>query len=559
MNDIIRPILSTYRAYVNMTRLRRIVSVLFRNGLGMFFDHFAELVPMKLRRRPDIETKSLAERVRMTLVELGPTFVKLGQMLSIRPDTVGDEFAAELSKLQDQVPPFPFSEVKSVIERELGAPLTELFKSFEEEPSAAASMAQGHRAVLPDGTAVFVKVCRPGIHKSVKTDLDILNYLAAYAHENYPELRYLMLPRVIEQFRAALLEELDFNNERGNMKHFARQFAKNEDLVVPAVYDRWCSSQVLTMEFIDGIKADNVEELRAKGYDLKRLAEIGSRISLEEYFTFGFFHADPHPGNIFVLPGHKLAYIDFGLCGRVTSEERELFCRTLLSVIDRDERRATQMLLKLTVYEQEPDCDELECALGEFIDRNFYGSLRDLDVPGAIRQIYEICNRFKIALRPHVYLLLKSVGMSDNLGRLWDPDYDLESHLKPFVTAGIIPKPENVKAVLHSLLADALNFKGDISHIPGAIRRFWNELMAGRLHFRLGLDDCEKFIRSYNHGQNRRAVATISAGAMLSSALLLAAKFPPLWGEVSIVGAAGLLFSGILAAAIAIDIIRFDK
>ena len=235
MGSLLVPIVKTYRYFANMNHVRRILTVLFKNGLGMFFGGFRWLVPRRYSKSATSDT--FPQRIRKTLVELGPTFIKLGQMLSTRPDVVGMDYVNELSKLQDDVPPFAFSEVKAIVERELGKPLNELFREFEEAPCAAASIAQGHRAVLLDGTVVFVKVQRPNIRKQVLADIDVLRFLSRSVNENFPNLRYLLLPRLVDQFRSAILEEMDFNIERGNIKHFARQFANEKVLVVPRVWD----------------------------------------------------------------------------------------------------------------------------------------------------------------------------------------------------------------------------------------------------------------------------------------------------------------------------------
>lgn len=560
MGSLLVPIVNTYRYFANMNHVRRILTVLFKNGLGMFFGGLRDLVPHKYTEqvRPEEHPEVLPSRIRKTLVELGPTFVKLGQMLSTRPDVVGAEYAEEFSKLQDAVPAFPFAEVKEIVERELGRPMAEVFREFSEEPSAAASIAQGHRAVLLDGTVVFVKVQRPEIRKKVLADIDVLRFLSRHLDEHFPNLRYLLLPRLVEQFRTSMLEEMDFNIERGNIKHFARQFAKEEALVVPRVWDDYSTSQILTMEWIDGIKGSHFEEICQSGCDLVKLANDGAELALKQFFTYGFFHADPHPGNLFVLPNNRLCYIDFGLCGRITEQERSLFCRMLMSVLERDERHVARMLLKLTVYEQEPDLDDLECALGEFIDRNFYGEIRDLDVPGALRQLYELCHQFKLSLKPHIYLMVRAMGLSDNLGRQLDPTFDLQAHLRPYIQRTVLKQLDLTKSA-HRHLEEIVDLRDNLVAMPGLFRSFFNQLMGGRMVLRHSLDDRDEFLRFYLHAQNRRTVATCAAGTMVSSALLILAKVPPLWHGASVWGELGFLCSILMLAVLAFDIFRVDK
>ena len=560
MGSLLVPIVKTYRYFANMNHMRRILTVLFKNGLGMFFGGLRDLVPRKYTEsvHSDERQETLPVRIRKTLVELGPTFVKLGQMLSTRPDVIGAEYVAEFSKLQDEVPPFSFDEVKEIVERELGCPLTEIFREFSEEPSAAASIAQGHRAVLKDGTVVFVKIQRPEIRKKILADIEVLGFLSRHVDEHFPNLRYLLLPRLVEQFRTSILEELDFNVERGNIKHFARQFANEKALVVPKVWDEFSTGQVLTMEWIDGISGNRFEELRQSGCDLVKLANDGAELALKQFFTYGFFHADPHPGNIFILPGDRICYIDFGLCGRITDQERSLFCRMLMSVLERDERHVARMLLKLTVYEQEPDLDDLECAVGEFIDRNFYGEIRDLDVPGALRQLYELCRQFRLSLKPHIYLMVRAMGLSDNLGRKLDPSFDLQAHLRPYVQATVL-RQLDIRKSAHRHLEELVDLRDNLAAAPGVLRSFFAQLMGGKLVLRHSLDDREEFLRFYLHAQNRRTVATCAAGTMVASALLMLAKIPPIWHGASVWGELGFCLSILMLAVLAFDILRVDK
>ncbi|MBQ4479057.1 MAG: AarF/ABC1/UbiB kinase family protein [Victivallales bacterium] len=556
MGSLLVPIVKTYRYFANMNHVRRILTVLFKNGLGMFFGGFRWLVPRRYSKSATSDT--FPQRIRKTLVELGPTFIKLGQMLSTRPDVVGMDYVNELSKLQDDVPPFAFSEVKAIVERELGKPLNELFREFEEAPCAAASIAQGHRAVLLDGTVVFVKVQRPNIRKQVLADIDVLRFLSRSVNENFPNLRYLLLPRLVDQFRSAILEEMDFNIERGNIKHFARQFANEKVLVVPRVWDDLSTSQVLVMEWIDGIKGNRFEEIQQSDCDLVKLAKDGAELVLKQFFTYGFFHADPHPGNLFVMPGNRLCYIDFGLCGRITEQERNLFCRLLMSVLERDERHAARMLLKLTVYEQEPDLDDLECAIGEFIDRNFYGEIKDLDVPGALRQLYELCRQFKISLRPHIYLMVRAMGLSDNLGRMLDPNFSLEGHLRPYIQKTIFRQLDITKSAYRHF-EELVELRENLAAAPGGLRAFFNQLMGGKLTLRHSLEDREELFRYYLHAQNRRSVATCVGGMLVASALLTIGEVKPLWHGVSVWGEIGLLLSVLLLMVLGFDILRGDK
>ncbi len=552
----LNPILSTYRAYTNMARMRRILSVFFRNGLGMFFGRLRHFVSRKERTSAvDGQTLTLQERLRKSLEELGPVYVKVGQMLSTRPDLVGIDFAKELSKLQDHVAPFPFEQVKQVIQEDLGRPIEELYLEFDETPTAAASLAQGHRARLKDGTNVFVKVLRPGAVKEIRSDMNMLVFLADHVHANNPELRFLMLPRVLRHFRDALLEEVSYINEKGNMRRFAQHFADNPGIHVPQAYDGLCSDRVLTMERIDGIKIDQLEAIRQQGNDPVLLTENFAGLMLKQIFTYGFFHADPHPGNVYSLPGNKICYLDFGLCGRITQEERTLFCRFVVSILERNEQHAAQLLLRLCEYEEEPDLDELECVVGEFLDRYFYGPLSQLDVPGALQQLYVVCNRLRIAMRPHIYLMVKALGTVDGFIRILNPDYDLEKQLRPALQE-VAFKQFSPQKSLHQRIEDFLDLLDMTSRTPANIRKFTGKLLDGELTFQHEFPQYEDYMRKTTRLHTQRTTAILTVGILINSTLLLAFNLPPKVGEVSLLGAIGLIIGIVMAAYLVIDLLR---
>lgn len=538
-----------------MTRIRKILGVVFRNGLGIFFGKLRHLVRRRERNDGSSAELTIQERVRKVLEELGPVYVKVGQMLSTRPDLIGQEFATELTKLQDEAKPFPFEEVAAVIQKEFGAPVNELFAEFDEAPAAAASLAQGHRAVLKDGTKVFVKVQRPNAARQIRADMNVLTFLADQFHEGNPELRFLMLPKVVRQFRNSLLEEANFNNEKANIRRFAMQFRDDDRLVVPKVYDELSGEHVLTMEYIEGEKISNVETLRKKGVDTVKLSETVADLTLKQFFTHGFFHADPHPGNIFVLQNGKLCYLDFGLCGRLTADERILFCRFIVSVIERNEQHATQILLRLCDYEEEPGITEMECIIGEFIDRYFYGPLDQVDVPEALQQLYAACNHLHIALKPHIYLMLKTLGMADGFMRLLNPDYDIEKQLKPELLKITMRQFSPAKS-LHQRVEDFFEAIELFSRAPAHIRNFTGKLMDGRLTFRQEFPQFDEYMRDYNHRQKQRTTAILTVGILINSTLLLQYRIPPIWRDFSILGAAGLATGILLAGALLVDLLR---
>ncbi len=551
------PILSTYRAYHNMSRIQKILQVIFRNGLGIFFQRLRHLVRRKDRLDSGQQEAAplLFARLRKVMEELGPVYVKLGQMLSTRPDLVGKECAEELSRLQDQVPPFPFSQTRQILEQDLHGTLEELFQEFQEEPVAAASLSQGYLARLKDGTPVFVKVQRPHILKSIRSDMGVLTFLAEQLHQGNPELRFLMLPRIVRHFRQSLEEEADFQGETGNLLRFAQQFQGNSKVVVPKIYPRYCSNHVLTMEYIQGIKLDQVPALQEAGLDPQVLCENLTDLMLQQFFTHGFFHGDPHPGNLFALPDNRICYLDFGLCGRLTEEEKRLFCRLIVSILERNEQHAAQLLLRLCDFEEEPDETELECAVGEFIDRYFHGSLQQLNVPAALNHLYGLCHRLKIAMKPHIYLMVKAMGTLDGILRTLNPDYDLEKQLRPALMRVALHQ-FNPHRSLHQRAEDFLELLELTSRSPATLRNFTTRLLQGKLTFQQEFPQLEEFLQSHQKRQNQRTLAILTVGILLNSTWLISLQMPPPWHLLTYLGMAGLAAGVLLAIALLVDLFR---
>ena len=331
------------RTYRHLTRYRQILAVFFRYGFGdlvdlLKIDQYIEigLQMISRNRRERLEKLSRPERVRLALEELGPTYVKLGQVLSTRPDLIPVDFITELAKLQDKVPPFDTEEVKHIVAKELGAAPDQIFKTFEHTPFASASIGQVHKATLADGEQVAVKVQRPGIKRIIEVDLEIMLHLATLMENHVEEIAFFRPVKIVEEFAKTLEREIDYTFEAANMERMASQFLRDSTVYIPKVYRDFTTGRVLTTEFIDGIKISAIDALDAAGLDRRKITHRGTTILLRQIFDFGFFHGDPHPGNLFVRPqenvpwpperenGHEpptlgrpfwLIFIDFGMVG----------------------------------------------------------------------------------------------------------------------------------------------------------------------------------------------------------------------------------------------------
>ncbi len=550
----IKTIRNISRTYRHIGRYRKIVGILLKNGFGFLFKDLNVLRLLGFSKKEldssNSEAAPLVEyapRLRSTLIELGPTYVKLGQILSTRPDILPTELVNELALLRDHVPPFPFEQVRQIIREELNGEIEDFFSSFDEEPVGAASIAQGHHAVLKDGTEVFVKVQRPGIRKDIMVDLEIMGFLASQIEENEPDLAFMKPTRIIEEFSTSLERELDFHNELTNMISFAKQFDGNEGLVIPKPWRELSTRRLLVMEYIRGYRADDLEGMRRDGIDLKAVAELGVKILLEQFFEHGFFHADPHPGNMFILPGPKICYVDFGVMGRLTEDERDYFAQILTDMVSGNNKAVAKAVLKITTSEEQPSLEVLEREVASLIDCHLKGNVKDLNVVQAIQDFYGVCYKQKLCLKPHIYQMMKALGYADAMGREMAPDFEIFKQVQPFVLSQAF-KRVNLIHKGRQLLEILMDWSEVIQKMPSRSQELWEQLMEGRIGFEHEIKNLQSLNNVLNQSINRLCAGIVLSGMIVSSAIVLHAKIPPLFYNVSVLGLLGFLLSGILGA-----------
>jgi ubiquinone biosynthesis protein len=369
----------------------------------------------------------------MVLEELGPTFIKLGQVLSTRPDLISPEYLDELAELQDNVPPFSFAEVNEIFLAETGQKPNELFQEFDEQPIAAASIGQVHRGRLQDGNEVVIKVQRPNIENIIAVDLEILAYLASLMEQYLEELQGHQPSAVIEEFARSLSLEIDYTVELANIQRFARQFKNNKTIYVPLVYSDLSTERILTMEYIAGIKTSKVDALRSQGYDLHLIAERGANLVMEQIFVHGFFHGDPHPGNIFILPDNVTCFLDFGMMGRLSRKDREDFTDLMLSIVTKNDHKITDGVLSITTQFGEIDHEALSRDLAELLDRYMYLPLKDLQAGKILKELLGLVQRHKLSIKPNLYLMIKALSTIEGVVLILDPNLELIKLAEPFI------------------------------------------------------------------------------------------------------------------------------
>jgi ubiquinone biosynthesis protein len=550
------------RTYRHLNRYRQILAVLFKYGFGdlvetLKIEQYIEigLQMISRKRRDRLEKLSRAERIRMALEELGPTYIKLGQVLSTRPDLVSVDFVNEFAKLQDRAPVVEFEIILQTIEDELARPLSELFSRFDPVPLASASIGQVHRASLHNGNEVAVKIQRPDIEKVIEVDLEIMLHLATLAERHVEELSFHQPVKIVEEFARTIEREIDYTVEAGSMERVAGQFLGDSTVYVPKIYRHVSTHRVLTAEYIDGIKVSDIDGLCKAGYDCSLITERGADVLLEQIFTFGFFHADPHPGNVFVLPGNVICLLDFGMMGAVDRNTRESFVSLVESIIKQDEPRATQVLLKLTDWDDEPDLAILEKDVADFISRHLYRPLKDVQLGRLLQHLLELATKHRMRLPPDIFLMLKALSQVENVARILSPDFDIIQKATPFIRqvklSRLSPKRLTDDAV--RLVEQSYEFLTDF---PKDLLELSRSLRQKKLSFTLVMKDLDKMLATHDQISNRISFAIIIAALIIGSALIVISNMPPLAYGISVIGLIGFLTAGFLGVWLLVAIIK---
>ena len=539
------------RTYRNLSRYRQILAILFKYGFGDLIEllKIEQYIEVGLQliskdRRNRIEKLTRSERVRMTFEELGPTYIKLGQILSTRPDLIPVDFTRELSKLQDNVPPFDFDEVRKTIETEIDSTLEKLFDFFDETPFASASIGQVHRAGLADGEIVAVKVQRPGIKKIIEVDIEIMLHLATLIERNIKEMALYRPVKIVEEFAKALGKEIDYTIEATSLERFSQDFLDDPTVYIPKVFRNITTERVITMELIDGIKISEIDRLEMAGLDRKLITVRGAAYYLKQIFVQGFFHADPHPGNIFVLPDNVICLLDFGMTGSVDRQTREEFVDLVDSVVHRHESRATRVLLKLTSWDDEPDIRILEKDVADFMGRHLFKPLKDIEIAKLLNHLLELASRHRLMIPPDIYLMMKTLTTIEGVALLLDPDFDMVAQTAPFIERVKIARfyPRRIVDDMVKLGSDMMQF---IHQFPKDMLEIARLIRQQKLSLKMEHRGLETMLATHDQISNRLSFSIIIAALIIGSALIVISETPPLFYGISIIGI--ILFS---AAAI---------
>ena len=535
-----------------LLRLLEIQRVLLRHGLDDYVraTHLYRPLRFVFFLSPEVwfarrRGSSRGERLRLALEELGPIFVKFGQAVSTRRDLLPPDIADELARLQDRVPPFPGSEARALIEQAYGRSVTETFSQFEEAPLAAASIAQVHAARLHSGEEVVVKVLRPGMHAVIERDLEVLHALAELAQRYWSEGRRLRPRELVNEYQKTILDELDLMREAANASQLKRNFAGSELLYVPEVYWDYCRTEVMVLERIHGVPISDMASLKGAGTNIALLAENGVRIFFTQVFRHNFFHADMHPGNIFVLiddPARpRYAAVDFGIVGSLDVRDQQYLAENFLAVFDRDYRRVAQLHLDSGWVPPGTRLEEMESAVRTVCEPILDRPLKDISFGRILLRLFEISRRFNMQIQPQLLLLQKTLLNVEGLGRDLYPDLDVWNTATPILREWMRER-SGARALLRSLRTEAPQLLAGMRELPAALQRLLRApLVPAAAPTSQELDALRAEMRSARRRQQALALGTLLLAGFAALALTRGLGWPA-WtllgaGAVTVLGA----------------------
>lgn len=525
--------------------------VLVRYGLDDLIHATPLLHPLRylFYFRPGKADRSvpLAVRIRLALEELGPIFVKFGQAISTRRDLLPPDIADELAKLQDRVPPFPAEEAIAVLDAAYGKPVGEVFARFDREPLAAASIAQVHSAQLPDGTEVIVKLLRPGVRGLIERDIRVLYALADVANRYWPEAKRFRPVEVVAEYEKTIIDELDLLREGANTAQLKRNFTGSDLLYVPEVYWDYCRREALVQERIHGIPISDTAALRAAGTDIRKLAENGVFIFFTQVFRHNFFHADMHPGNIFVQVedprNPKYAAVDFGIVGTLTPSDRKYLAGNFMAFFDRDYYGIAKLHIDSGWVPPDTRIDELESAVRTVCEPIFAKPLAEISFAQVTMRLLDTARRFNMEIQPQLILLQKTLFNIEGLGRELYPQLDLWKTARP-VLKRWMDEQVGPRALLESIRENVPQIRETMRELPGVVRLLTEQAAAGQISFNLRSAGLDEIKRQLVRQQRQRFWLAIGFTAFVSGVLLLCLEAATLAGFGLLAVGASALWAG---------------
>lgn len=491
----------------HLKRYRDVAKVLARHGFGYFIEEIGLLHMLSLPKRlfkdmEVIDPKSMGERIRQVIEELGPTYVKIGQIASTRADIIPAEILHELEKLQDNVPPFSYENISRILEEELGSPLGEIFSSFDEKPLAAASIGQVHHARLRTGEEVAVKVQRPQIKALIETDLEILMDLALLAEHRIERMERLQLRDVVEEFAKSLRNELDYTIEARNAEKIAKQFKKDPTIYIPAIYWDYSTQAVLTMEFVEGQKLNNFHNSDQNGYDSKSLSERLVKALFHQILIEGFFHADPHPGNILLLDGSVIAFIDFGMVGRLTLEMKHNFASLVIAMMRQNTESMIKAVLRIGIVPDDVKITLLTNDVDELREKYMDVPMSQISLGEAISDLFAVAFRHQIRIPSDFTLLAKCLLTLEGIVEKLDPQLSIMDMAKPFGLQ-LLKERYRPSTIAGKFWHNITDYSDLLVDLPKQLKDLMQNMLRGRIRLEVSVPELDIFLRKLDRITNQ--------------------------------------------------------
>ncbi len=511
----------------------------------------------RVKKKKQIEEVSRWDRIRMALEELGPTFIKLGQFASNRPDILPADLITSLEKLQDSVPPFSEPEALKTIEEEFGKPVGQIFRTFEYTPFASASIAQVHKATLHNGQEVAVKVQRPRINEQIVIDIEIMYHLASLLEKHIQGMDVFNPTQLVDEFAGAIRKELDFTVEALHIDHFTNNFKDDPNIYIPRVYHEYTGRKVITTEFIHGIKISNVKELQDACIDPRETASRGASLVLKQIFVHGFFHADPHAGNILVKEGNIICFLDLGMTGIITPTSREWLGSIIVGIASRDSQRIVKTLYDMSNQKIERR-EDLEYEITELIQEYGSRSLATINIGEVLNRLSRLLVVHRLRVIPGFYLLVKAMVTMEGIGYKLDPDFNMMEHLEPFAKK-LVQEQFGFGNLAREGVDTVQDFFFLLRDLPSEARDILQLMKAGKVRFEFEHRGLDPVMRKLDTMINRVVYGLMLASLVIGSSIVVLSNVPPKFYGLPVIGIAGFLIAAFMGFGLIISIRRQDK
>ena len=546
------------KTLAGLARFKDIVMILMKYGFDDVINRL-EIPGIELIKKIHKGSDELGtfERMRYALEDLGPTFVKFGQIMSLRPDMLPPQLIDELSKLQDEVAPVEFSQIKETVENNTGRPLQETFSIFDVEPLAAASISQVHRGILKkEGHIVSIKVQRPGIHSKIKADLDILAAIADQLHERIDDLKTYDLPNLVRVTRRNLLRELDFKREARNMKIAASFASEHSEIYIPEVYEEYCTERLLVMEYVQGIKLKDLDTENV--IDPESMAKQGLKAAIKQILDDGFFHADPHPGNILIIEDERLCLMDWGMTGRLSERDRHELIDLLKSVVDKDSEAMVYALVRLSSAEEAIDQRGLERELLDLLDSYYAVPVKEMNIGQLLMAITELLRKYRLRLPSDLVIMIKALVTAEGTARIIYPDLNIVAEAKDYISSLALErfKPKSLWRSFRFTLSEFFSLQKEL---PRRMVQILNKADSGDLTLGFRHENLGPLRNTLDNITNRLTFGIIIAAMIIGSSMIITTGIGPFLFGFPALGVIGYLISGLLGLWLIFNIIRKRK